>query len=147
MKTPEKEKMMLEDASRYDFATTIEKLTAAVTDSGWKIPATHDLQNTIKNFGKDILPVKILEICHPKHSSRLLELDDERIVSTFMPCRISVYEKSDGKVYVSRINAAMLSKNFGGLVEEVMSAANEEMEEMIKPILVASTWTRETICM
>jgi uncharacterized protein (DUF302 family) len=147
MKNPEKEKMMLEDTSRYDFNTTIEKLTAAITDSGWKIPATHDLQNTIKNFGKDILPVRILEICHPKHSSRLLELDNERIVSTFMPCRISVYEKSDGKVYISRINASMLAKSFGGIVEEVMTASNDEMEEMIKPILVAKKWTRDTICM
>jgi uncharacterized protein (DUF302 family) len=141
------EKMMIEDPSRYNFNTTVDKITAAVTDSGWKIPATHDLQNTIKNFGKDILPVKILEICHPKHSSRLLELDNERIVSTFMPCRISVYEKSDGKVYVSRINAALLSKHFGGLVEEVMSAANNEMEEMIKPILVTPTPKNETKCM
>lgn len=147
MKNQDKEKMLLEDTSRYDFNTTIDKLTAAITDSGWKIPATHDLQNTIKNFGKDILPVKILEICHPKHSSRLLELDNERIVSTFMPCRISVYEKSDGKVYISRINASMLSKSFGGIVEEVMSASNDEMEEMIKPILVAKKWTRDTICM
>jgi uncharacterized protein (DUF302 family) len=111
------------------------------------MPATHDLQNTIRNFGKEILPVKILEICHPKHSSRLLELDNERIVSTFMPCRISIYEKSNGKVYISRINAGLLSKNFGGLIEEVMSAANAEMEEMIRPLLSAASQIQRTICM
>jgi uncharacterized protein (DUF302 family) len=127
--------MLLESSSKFDFDTTVEKISAAVTESGWKIPATHDLQNTIRNFGKEILPVKILEICHPKHSSRLLELDNERIVSTLMPCRISVYEKSDGKVYISRLNAAVLSKAFGGLVEEVMSAANDEMETMISPFI------------
>jgi uncharacterized protein (DUF302 family) len=141
------EEMILEDASRYDFSTTIEKLTAAVEKAGWKMPAAHDLQNTIRNFGKEILPVKILEICHPKHSSRLLELDNERIVSTFMPCRISVYEKSNGKVYISRINAGVLSKNFGGLIEEVMSAANAEMEEMIRPLLATPGQTQRTICM
>jgi uncharacterized protein (DUF302 family) len=135
MKAKDSSAMLLESQSNLDFSTTVEKISAAVTDSGWKIPATHDLQNTIKNFGKDILPVKILEICHPKHSSRLLELDNERIVSTFMPCRISVYEKSDGKVYISRINAALLSKSFGGLVEEVMTAANDDMEKMIAPFI------------
>src|SRR5512133_4159123 len=112
-----KEEMVMEDVSRYDFNTTVEKLTTAVTNAGWKVPATHDLQNTIRNFGKEILPVKVLEICHPKHSSKLLELDNERIVSTFMPCRVSIYEKSSGKVYISRINAQLLSKHFGGLIE------------------------------
>jgi uncharacterized protein (DUF302 family) len=142
-----KEEMVMEGVSRYDFTTTVEKVTAAVADAGWKMPATHDLQNTIRNFGKEILPVKILEICHPKHSSRLLELDNERIVSTFMPCRISIYEKSNGKVYISRINAGLLSKNFGGLIEEVMSAANAEMEEMIRPLLSAASQIQRTICM
>jgi uncharacterized protein (DUF302 family) len=127
--------MLLENRSIHDFSTTIEKLASLVTDSGWKIPAVHDLQNTIRNFGKDILPIKVLEICHPKHSGRLLELDNERIVSTFMPCRISVYEKSDGKVYISRLNGTLLSKSFGGLIEEVMSQANREMEEMISPLI------------
>jgi uncharacterized protein (DUF302 family) len=127
--------LLLESPSKYNFADTVEKLNLAVMESGWKMPATHDLQNTIRNFGKEILPIKVFEICHPKHSSRLLELDNERIVSTFMPCRISVYEKSDGKVYISRINAALLSSNFGGIVEEVMSLANSEMEQMISPLI------------
>jgi len=127
--------MLLESRSKYNFEDTIEKLNLAVIESGWKMPATHDLQNTIRNFGKEILPIKVVEICHPKHSSRLLELDNERIVSTFMPCRISVYEKSDGKVYISRINATLLSASFGGIVEEVMSLANNEMEQMIKPLI------------
>jgi uncharacterized protein (DUF302 family) len=136
MKKASEEKMILESRSLYDFPTTLEKLNTAVADSGWKTPAIHDLQNTIRNFGKEILPIKVLEICHPKHSGRLLELNDERIVSTFMPCRISVYEKSDGKVYISRLNGALLSKSFGGIIEEVMSLANKEMEEMISPIII-----------
>jgi uncharacterized protein (DUF302 family) len=134
MKKHATENMLVESISKFDFSVTIEKLNAIVTASGWKIPAVHDLQNTIRNFGKEILPIKVLEICHPKHSGRLLELDNERVVSTFMPCRISVYEKSDGKVYISRLNGALLSKSFGGIVEEVMSLANNEMEEMISPL-------------
>jgi uncharacterized protein (DUF302 family) len=135
MKKTSGENMLMESISKFDFPATIEKLTAAVVESGWKMPAVHDLQNTIRNFGKEILPIKVLEICHPKHSGRLLELNDERIVSTFMPCRISVYEKSDGKVYISRLNGALLSMSFGGLVEEVMGLANSEMEEMISPLI------------
>jgi uncharacterized protein (DUF302 family) len=135
MKNREKNEMLIENKSRYEFSVTVEKLSETVINAGWKTPAIHDLQNTIRNFGKEILPVKVFEICHPKHSSRLLELDNERIVSTFMPCRISVYEKSDGKTYFSRINAGLLSKSFGGLVEEVMTLANDEMEAMILPLI------------
>jgi len=140
-------KMIIEDTSRYNFSTTVEKISAAANDAGWKMPAVHDLQNTIRNFGKEILPVKIIEICHPGHSSRLLELNDERIVSTFMPCRISVYEKTDGKVYISRLNAAVLSKSFGGLIEEVMTDSAAEMEEMIIPLIAEETRKQGTICM
>ncbi len=127
--------MIMESESLHDFATTVGMLSEKIINAGWKIPATHDLQNTIRNFGKEILPIKVIETCHPKHSSRLLELDSERIVSTFMPCRISVYEKSDGKTYISRINAAALSRSFGGLIEDVMSEANGDMEEIIKPLI------------
>jgi uncharacterized protein (DUF302 family) len=52
-----------------------------------------------------------------------------------MPCRISVYEKSDGKVYISRLNGALLAHSFGGIIEEVMSQANNEMEEMINSLI------------
>jgi uncharacterized protein (DUF302 family) len=128
--------MLVESRSKFDFQNTIEKLNVIVVESGWKIPAIHDLQNTIRNFGKEILPIKVMEICHPKYSSRLLELNDERIVSTFMPCRISVYEKSDGKTYISRLNGALLSKSFGGIVEEVMTLSNDEMEEMIISLII-----------
>lgn len=126
--------MIVESISKYDFNSTVEKITGLIQAAGWKMPAAHDLQNTIRNFGKEILPIKVIETCHPKHSSRLLELDNERIVSTFMPCRISVYEKSDGNTYISMLNGALLAKSFGGIIEEVMTAANLEMEEMIKQL-------------
>ena len=135
MDTLSNSELIIESQSLFSFEATIIKLNAIIIDSGWKLPAVHDLQATIRNFGKDILPIKVFEICHPKYSSLLLELDDERIVSTFMPCRISVYEKSDGKTYISRFNGVKLSSMFGGLVEEVMTSANSEMEEMISPLL------------
>jgi uncharacterized protein (DUF302 family) len=136
MREKEKEKMILENVSRYNFQTTFEKLGTIVGESGWKAPATHDLQNTIRNFGKEILPVKVLEICHTKHASRLLEPDNERIVSTFMPCRISIYEKSDGKVYIARLNAALLADSYGGLIKEVMMQSFSEMENMLNLLII-----------
>lgn len=136
MKKIAKNSMIIEEVSKFDFPATIDKLTLLIQEAGWKMPAAHDLQNTIRNYGKEILPIKVLETCHPKHSSRLLALDDERIVSTFMPCRISVYEKSDGNTYISMLDGALLSKSFGGIIEEVMTEANKEMSQIILQLTI-----------
>lgn len=130
-----KNAMFLENESKYDFDETIEKLKAEAEQKTWKVVAVHDLQNTLANNGYDVLPVKVFSVCHPKHSSKILEKDDERLVSSLMPCRVSVYEKSDGKVYISRMNTGVLAKSFGGIIEEVMEASTTEIEEILRPLL------------
>jgi uncharacterized protein (DUF302 family) len=128
--------MFYENQSRYGFDETVERIKVEVEKRTWKVTATHDLQQTMKTFGKEVLPVKVLAVCHPKHSSKILELDNERIVSCMMPCRISVYEKSDGKTYVSRINPGPMAKAFGGTVEQVMTESANEIEEIIGGIII-----------
>ncbi|MFN3345249.1 MAG: DUF302 domain-containing protein [Chloroherpetonaceae bacterium] len=131
------EPMLLESESKYSFPETVAKLTAEVAKKAWKISVIHDLQETLKKNGTDVLPVKVFELCHPKHSSKILLKDDERIVSSVMPCRISVYEKSNGKTYISRMNSGILAKSFGGTVESVMTEASREVEEILS-LLVES---------
>jgi uncharacterized protein (DUF302 family) len=128
--------MFFENESKYDFDETVEKLKAEIEKKGWKLTATHDLQQTLKSYGKDVLPVKVLAVCHPKHSSKILEKDNERIVSCMMPCRISIYRKSDGKTYISRLNPAPMAKAFGGIVEQVMTESANEIEEMLQGLIV-----------
>jgi len=127
--------LFLETASKYSFDDTVQKLTDKITEMGWKMPAVHDLQQTMKNFGKDVLPVKVLELCHPRHSSRILEMSDERIVSSLMPCRISVYQKADGITYISRINSGALAEGIGGLIMDVMHDSTHDIEMIIKNVL------------
>ncbi len=130
------ENMFFENESKYDFDETIEKLKTEVEKKTWKLTAIHDLQQTMKTYEKDVLPIKVFAVCHPKHSSKILELDNERIVSCMMPCRISVYKKSDGKTYISRLNPAPMAKAFGGTVEEVMTASAMEIEEILNDIII-----------
>jgi uncharacterized protein (DUF302 family) len=127
--------MFLESESRYNFDETVKTLTETITNGGWKILVVHDLQESMKKAGKEILPVNVLEICNPKYSYRLLSKDSERIYSSLMPCRFSVYEKSDGRVYISRMNTPVMSKQIGGLVDEVMSGANNDAESFIKTVI------------
>jgi uncharacterized protein (DUF302 family) len=90
------------------------------------------LQKTLHDNGKDVLAVKVISLCHPRHSGKLLATDNERIVSSLMPCRISVYEKSDGKTYVSRLNSSLMAPLIGDLVAEVMSRSAADVEEIIR---------------
>jgi uncharacterized protein (DUF302 family) len=129
------EAMFLEDESKFGFEETIEKLKSEVEKKTWKLSAVHDLQETLKKSNYEVLPVKVFAICHPKHSSRILSKDDERIVSSLMPCRVSVYQKSNGKTYISRMNAGLLAKSIGGIIEEVMVASAADVEEILLPLV------------
>ena len=97
--------IVLEHQSRFGFDKTVEMLIADAEKREWKVPAVHDLQQSLAKSGKTVKPVKVIEICKPEYSGQMLELNDERIISVMMPCRISVYEKEDGLTYVSLINA------------------------------------------
>lgn len=127
--------MILEDESKYNFEESVAMIQDEAAKLGWKIPTVHDLQATMKKFGKDVNKVYVFELCHPDHAYKILSRDAERIVSSMMPCRVSVYERSDGKVYVSRMNSKLLGGMFGGVVSEVMADASQESEEILKPIL------------
>ena len=105
----ETNQLVIEHTSKFNFAKTIDLLVAEAERRDWKVPAVHDLQQSLAKSGKTVLPVKVIEICKPQYSGKMLELNDERIISVMMPCRISVYEKDDGLAYISLINAGALA--------------------------------------
>lgn len=123
--------MMKEAVSKYDFEQSVSTFEKAVSDKGWKVPAVHDLQETMTKNGYQVNKVKVFEICQPDHAYKILQLDHERIVSNMMPCRVSIYEKSDGKTYVSWMNSSMMGNMMGGIIAEVMEDATKESEAMI----------------
>lgn len=127
--------LFIESESKTGFDETIESLKAAVEMKTWKITAIHDLQETLKKNGYNVQPVKVFAICHPRHSSQILSLDDERIVSPLMPCRVSVYMKSNGKTYISRMNPAVMSVMFTGKIAQVMAESAGDVEEMLQTII------------
>jgi len=127
--------MLKEDQSPHNFEKTVSEFEAAVLSQGWKIPAVHDLQNTMRTFGKTVRPVKVFELCHPDHAEKILRESEERIVSTMMPCRVAIYEKADGKVYLSRMNSSLMASMMGGIINEVMQEAYADNEKMIEAVL------------
>lgn len=127
--------MMLKEAeSKYNFEKSVEVFENTVKQMGWKIPTVHDMQHTMHENGYTVHSMKVFELCHPDHAYEILKLDDERIVSNMMPCRVSIYEKSDGKTYISWMNTAMMGKMMGGTIAEVMGIASADSESMIASI-------------
>lgn len=117
-----------------DFETTVSNVEKAVADHGWKMPHVHDLQATMKNFGKDVRSVKVFELCNPNYAYEILNKDEERVVSNMMPCRLAVYEKADGKVYISRMNSGTVAKPMSKVVRTTMTEAARDVEVMIAEV-------------
>jgi uncharacterized protein (DUF302 family) len=127
--------MFRENNYHKDFETTVANLENVIQQKGWKLPMVHDLQATMQKFGKEVRSVKILEICHPDHSYEILSRSEEKIVSSMMPCRISVYEKKDGSVWISRMNSGFLSRPMSPVIRKTMSAAAADVEEIIAEVM------------
>lgn len=127
-------RLFIENPSQYAFEETIESIKTEVEKKSWRVTAIHDLQETLKKNGQDVLPVKVFAICHPKYSGQILSGDDERIVSPLMPCRLSVYQKSDGKTYISRMDPKMIDRMFTGKVAQVMKESADDVEDILKTI-------------
>jgi uncharacterized protein (DUF302 family) len=129
-------KLVIESRSKFDFEKTVNLLVAEAERRDWKVPAVHDLQLSLAKSGKSVKPVKVIEICKPKYSGQMLELNDERIISVMMPCRISVYEKDDGNTYLGLINVASLASGLPANIAGVMNAASDETFEIAITVAV-----------
>jgi len=124
--------MVIETQSKFDFDSTVEKIISEAERREWKIPAVHDLQQSLAKSGKTVKPVKVVEICKPLYSGQMLELNDERVLSVMMPCRISVYQKDDGKTYLALLDGSMMAGGQPGKIADVMKAASDETFEIVK---------------
>ena len=127
--------MFREDNNSKNFESTVANLEKSIEARGWKTPVIHDLQATMLKFGKEVRSVKVLEICHPDLSYQILSQNNEKIVSSMMPCRISVYEKEDGSVWISRMNSGFLAKPMSPIIRKTMSAAAADVEEIIAEVM------------
>jgi uncharacterized protein (DUF302 family) len=129
-----KKQMVIEASSRFDFDKTVERIIAEAERREWKVPAVHDLQQSLAKSGKAVKPVKVIEICKPAYSGQMLELNNERIMSVMMPCRISVYLKDDGRTYLAILNGGEMASGQPGNIAGVMKAASDETFEIVKVV-------------
>lgn len=127
--------MIVEDASPHGFDETVSRIVAAAEARQWKVPAVHDLRESMQKAGHDVDPATVIELCRPDYAVRILAEDRERVVTSMMPCRIAVYRTSDGSVVVSRMNTTLVARLFGGLISQVMAGASADSEAILATAL------------
>ncbi len=127
--------MMLQDESPYGYEETIAVFQAEAAEAGWSILNSTDMQAVVANHAATVPGVTVFDLCSSQYSIEILEQDDERIVTPMMPCRVSVYQTSDGTTYVARMNSGLVARMFGGLSNEVMQKASTETEAFIATVV------------
>lgn len=132
---PSPRDLFLESVSTLSFADTVEALTVEMTADDWSVLGEHDLSASLAKKGHNVLPVTIIEACSGTFSVALLKNDETRYVSSLLPCRLSVYATSTGKVIISRMNTAAMAAQMEPAVAEVMGKAGDRLEAIVSKVL------------
>lgn len=126
--------MIKEMKSPYDYEKTVETIVTRVNSMPeWHIVTVYDMnKEVIENGGKPIGKYTIIKYCSGKYASEMLMDDDRKPMGAMMPKAFAVYEKSDGQVYMSTANGAVMGKLFGGESETIIERVSLEVEEMLR---------------
>ncbi len=105
---------------------SVEETTARIQQNiqaagnGWSISGLRNPAKPVEAEGGNVLPVLLIEACSTVYSGPILKEDSVRFLSLLMPCKIAVYKKNDGKVYIGILNAGLIGELFGPLVGGIM---------------------------
>lgn len=123
--------MFVENQSPADLPTTVAALLEETRAAGWSHLDTVNMSGILAARGFTLDPVLILEICSGRYSAALLDSDETRFVASMIPCRVAVYQTSDDRVIISRMNSAGMAEMMPGEVREVIAASGAEVEAII----------------
>ena len=128
--------MLVKHKSSRNYDETISALSEAISKKeNWKVPKVFDYQKNIVDAGHGpIERAGTVSLCNPLYASRILEDDENRKVTPFMPLGIGVYEDKEGNVYISELNVGLLGMMFGGTIAEVMGMAGKDVKDIISEV-------------
>ena len=122
--------MLVEYQSPYDMNKTVQTISDNAKANKWVVASIGKLHKSIKKHGGyDLTPVYLLNLCNASHAYNILKKDENKIISTMMPCTISVYQKSDGKTYIGTMNAGLMGKMFGGDIAQIFGVEVAEDQQ------------------
>ena len=129
-------KMMFpEDESKYEFDKTVEELRLSLEKNGWKVAEKTDMREHYAQYGFETRDIVTFEICKPEGAVKILNEDKFTRMVPFMPMRVAVYKKSDGKTYISRLRLEMMRKCNSGVVKEAMKVGAIDLEKAVEELI------------
>lgn len=125
--------MFEERVSPFTIEETVARIQHNVeaAGNGWSLSGLRYPTRPLEAEGINALPVMLIEACSTKYSGPILKDDSVRFLSLLMPCKIGVYKKNDGKVYIGILNAGLIGKLFGSLVGDTMSHVVKDQESFL----------------
>lgn len=131
-------KMVVPERSAHSFDETCARIERAVEEAdGWSFPmASFDMAAKLAEKGAvpdNVRKIRLFFVCSPKIAKRVL--GDTPKLSAIMPCSWSVYELSDGSVWLAHMNISMMSKMMGGVVGDAMGTVAQADEAFMTQIL------------
>jgi uncharacterized protein (DUF302 family) len=126
---------ILKSQSPFDFDTTVSKLKENIKAEGWLVPTSYNYQKMILDAGyNDINRHEVIELCTPKWASKLLSKDETKQLSVMLPCVFTVFQRTDGKVFVAWMNNSFMARFIGGFIGSVMGPASGEEHRMLNKL-------------
>lgn len=120
--------------SRLGFDETVNAIRAAGQKRGWKVGETHDVQAAMKETGaKDSKRMKVVSLCPAGANDKVSKAGGGKTPP--LPCRATVFDGKDGKVYVMRMNLVNLARTMQGDLAKAMAEVAAEEEALYKDIV------------
>lgn len=125
--------MFTERASPFGMEETVARIQQNIqaSNKGWSLSGLRNAAKPVEKDGGNVLPVLMIEACSTRYSGPILKDDSLRFLSILMPCKISVYKKNDGKVYIGTMNAALIGALFGAKVGSIMQEVAQDQQSFL----------------
>lgn len=125
--------MFNETPSPFGLEETVARIQHNIqaTGNGWSLSGLRNPSRAVQADGGNVLPVLMVEACSTKYSAPILKDDATRILSILMPCKITVYKKNDGKIYIGTMNAGLMGKLFGPTVAGIMGQVAADQKKFL----------------
>ena len=122
--------------SKHDFEQTVQMVRENALRVGWGVPWNFELQqhDCEKGFS-DMTRVVNVYLCNPQGGYDIMKSDVYKPMAVMMPTAVSIYETSEGEVYVSRMNLGRMALMFGGTVRKTLRGGGENLDKALEGVI------------